>query len=238
VEHLIRYCHENLHVNLNEKQINQFIIYQNELQKWNRKFNLTSITDPVEIEIKHFIDSLTCLMAVDTVKINNLIDIGTGAGFPGIPIKILYPQIHLTLIEANQKKAGFCSHLIAQLQLTIDNLLIGRAEQIAHEREYRGKFDIAVARAVASLPTLMEYLLPYVKQNGIALAMKGKDIQKELTSAETAINLLGGRLESVTKYRLPIFNQERNLVIVRKFKPTPEQYPRRPGIPAKKPLMV
>lgn len=237
VKNLTRFCHEELKINLDEDKINQFKSYQQELLEWNQKTNLTSITEPVQVEIKHFIDSLSCLKIIDSPRSNKIIDIGSGAGFPGIPIKIVYPNKDIILLEATQKKVDFCRHVLNKFDLNPNAALVGRAEDIAHDVNQREKYDIAISRAVASLPALMELLLPFVKVGGTAIAMKGKDIQQELVSAERALQILGGRIELVQKIFLPILEEERNLIKISKINSTPEKYPRRPGLPVKKPLI-
>lgn len=236
MEHLINFCIENLKTNLNVKQLDSFNIYQNELIEWNRKFNLTTITDSTDIEVKHFIDSLSCLLIIDGIHHKRIIDVGTGAGFPGIPIKIVFPDINLTLLESTQKKVSFCRHLLERLNLASVHVVSGRAEEIAHNLEFREGFDIAIARAVAGLPVLVEYLLPFVKLGGLAIAMKGKNVQKELETAKKAIDVLGGEINNILTITLPGVVEERNLIVIRKIKSTPEKFPRRPGIPAKIPL--
>lgn len=237
MEHLIKFCQESLHQKLDAEQIRQFEIYKKNILEWNKRFNLTSITDPTEIEVKHFIDSLTCLLVLDAKKSLNLIDIGTGAGFPGLPIKIVHPQIELTLIEATQKKADFCRNLVQEINLGKVEVLSGRAEDFAHLNKYREKFNVSVARAVAGMPTILEYLLPFVSLGGIAISMKGRNAQDEIDSARSAIKTLGGDFERTKNITLPFIHEERNLVVIKKVKLTPQEYPRRPGIPARKPLL-
>jgi 16S rRNA (guanine527-N7)-methyltransferase len=236
VQQLIHFCSDQLKIQLSERQINAFNLYQDELIHWNQKFNLTSITDPAEIEIKHFIDSLTCIMVLNRTHAMKIIDIGTGAGFPGIPIKIVLPDFDLTLVESNQKKAEYCKHLLDLLEMSRSTVICGRIEEIAQDQNFREKFGAAIARAVASLPTLMEYLLPCLRPGGIGIAMKGKNIKQELDSAKKAIEILGGEIKEIVNFTLPIFNEERNLIVIRKINPTPSKYPRRSGIPSKKPL--
>jgi 16S rRNA (guanine527-N7)-methyltransferase len=237
VEQLIHFCSKQLRINLNKKQLNSFNIFQDELLKWNQKFNLTSITDSTEIEVKHFIDSLTCLLAMDATQPLRIIDVGTGAGFPGVPIKIVHPDIDLTLLESTQKKVDFCKYLLKRLNLDHAVIISGRAEEIAHYQEFREGFDFAIARAVAGLPVLMEFLMPFIKIGGDAIALKGKDIQKELDSSKKAVEVLGGEIKDVKKISLPGIGEERNLIVIKKVYHTPLKYPRRPGIPAKKPLI-
>lgn len=237
MKNLIRYCLEELKINLDEDQINQFKSYQQELLQWNQRTNLTSIIEPAQVEIKHFIDSLSCLKIIDSLQSKKIIDIGSGAGFPGIPIKIVNPSLEIILLEATQKKVDFCRHILKIFNLNPNITLVGRAENVAHDVNQREKYDIAISRAVASLPALLELLLPFVKVGGAAIAMKGKDIQQELASAERALQTLGGKIEVVQKIFLPILNEERNLIKISKIDSTPEKYPRRPGLPVKKPLI-
>lgn len=237
MKNLIRYCHEELKINLDEDQINQFKSYQQELLQWNQRTNLTSITEPAQVEIKHFIDSLSCLRIIESPQLRKIIDIGSGAGFPGIPIKIVYPSEDITLLEATQKKVDFCRHILKIFNLNPKIALVGRAEDVAHDVNQREKYDIAISRAVTSLPALLELLLPFVKVGGAAIAMKGKNIQQELDSAERALQILGGKIEAVHKIFLPILDEERNLIKILKINTTPEKYPRRPGLPVKKPLI-
>ena len=237
MKNLIRYCHKELKIDLDEDQINQFKLFQQELLEWNQKTNLTSITEPSQVEIKHFIDSLSCLKIIESSQSKKIIDVGSGAGFPGIPIKIVNPSLGIFLLEATQKKVDFCRHILNKFNFNPDVVLVGRAEDVAHDANQREKYDIAISRAVASLPALLELLLPFVKIGGSAVAMKGKDIQQELASAEKALQILGGEIEVVQKIFLPILDEERNLVKISKINSTPEKYPRRPGFPVKKPLI-
>jgi 16S rRNA (guanine527-N7)-methyltransferase len=234
---LIQYCLKELKINLTKEQVDQFKLYQQELLKWNQKFNLTSITEPRQVEIKHFIDSVSCLKFIDSSKSFEIIDIGSGAGFPGIPIKIIYPNINIRLIDATQKKVDFCKHILKILNFDPNAVIAGRAEELAQSVEYRENFDIAISRAVANLPVLLELMLPFVRIGGSAIAMKGKNIQQELASTEKALEVLGGKIENITQEFLPILNEERNLITIRKVNPTPGKYPRRSGVPLKKPLV-
>ena len=210
-----------------------FDLYLKELLEWNKKFNLTAITDPKEIRIKHFEDSLTILQ---TIKLTNqsVIDVGTGAGFPGIPLKIVCPEIKLTLLEATQKKVEFLKHIVSVLSLQDVGIISGRAEEIAKGK--RESFDIAVSRAVAKLKVLCEYCLPFVKIGGMFIAYKEKEIEKEVEEAQKAIQILGGRLKEIKKVQIPSSDIVRSLVIIEKMSPTPPRFPRRAGMAKKKPL--
>lgn len=202
--------------------------------------NLTTITGYEEVQVKHFLDSLTVipgLKACSGVESFNLIDVGTGAGLPGIPLKIAWPNIRLVLLEATSKKAKFLEHLIAKLGLDNTEIVVGRAEGVAHDDRYREKFDVVLSRAVAPLPTLAELALPLAAPGGSFIAQKKGDIETELKSASRAIIRLGGHLREVKAVNLEEFSDKRCLVIIDKVKLTPPEYPRRPGIPEKRPIV-
>jgi len=225
---------------LNQRQIEQFSIYYWELVEWNQRMNLTSIIDYEGVQIKHFLDSLTVTLALkQSIAIDNcfVIDIGTGAGLPGIPINIVFPDMRLLLLDATTKKASFLNHIKQKLELENLEILVGRAEEVAHRSEYRERFDIVLSRAVAPLPTLVELTLPFCNIGGKFIAQKKGAINLEIDRAEKAIDLLGGRLQEVKNIDLEEFTDQRQLVIIDKISPTPPQYPRRPGIPTKRPIM-
>lgn len=224
-------------VRLNARQLEAFDWYAAELQSWNQRFNLTSVTDREQIEIKHFLDSLSCLRVMHPEPGARIVDIGTGAGFPGIPIRIACPQVHMLLVESIGKKAQFCQHIVDELELTNVAVIHSRAEQVGRLPEYREQFDWALARAVANLPTLLEYLLPLVKVGGGAIAQKGDTAPAEAQSARVAMQVLGGELEEIIPVELPGVAETRHLVVMRKSAATPEKYPRRPGVPGKRPLL-
>ncbi|MFH1347557.1 MAG: 16S rRNA (guanine(527)-N(7))-methyltransferase RsmG [Candidatus Margulisiibacteriota bacterium] len=210
-----------------------FDIYSEALLEWNEKFNLTAITDPEEIRLKHFEDSLAILQTIQLTN-QSIIDIGAGAGFPGIPLKIKCPNIKLTLLEATKKKVEFLRHIVALLKLQDVKIISGRAEDIA--REQRGLFDLAVSRAVAKLNILCEYCLPFVKVGGQFIAYKEEEVEDEVKEANNAIEILGGKLKEIKKVSLPNSNIIRSLVIIEKISPTPHKYPRRTGMAKKRPL--
>ena len=210
--------------------------YQDELLEWNGRFNLTAIRDVEAIRTKHFLDSLTCWIAMRNTPVNHIIDIGTWAGFPGIPLKILLPNLRLTLVDSVGKKVEFCKHIVKTLNLEGVEVLQGRAEEIGQDAQHREQYDWAVARAVTSLPSLVEYLLPLVKIGGHMLAQKGENGPAEAHSAQNAIHILGGQIHQLIPVVLPGVVEERYLVVVNKIAATPHQYPRRTGIPAKSPL--
>ena len=225
-----------LGIRLTPRQIACFERYEKELLEWNARFNLTAIRETEGIRAKHFLDSLTCMLAWRDAPPASLIDIGTGAGFPGIPLKILYPALSLVLVESVGKKAEFCRHVAAALGLERVEVIQSRAEEVGQMAKYRERFDWAVARAVANLPILVEYLAPLVRVGGGVLAQKGESGPAEAHASEKAIHLLGGRMRQLIKVDLPGVAEERYLVVIDKVAATPPNYPRRVGIPSKKPL--
>ncbi len=225
-----------LGLQLSIRQVELFSIYEKELLEWNEKFNLTAIRKPEEIRSKHFLDSLTCLQGFKEPKPIRMIDIGTGAGFPGIPLKIAYPHLRLTLVESVGKKADFCRHMIEVLQLEKVDVLQARAEDLGQTSGHREMYDLAVARAVAALPVLAEYLLPLVKVGGRVIAQKGESAPAEVHAAEHAVHMLGGRIYQIKPIVLPGVADERFLILIDKIATTPHPYPRRAGQPAKRPL--
>lgn len=224
---------------LRQRQLEQFSIYYKELVDWNRRMNLTAITDYEEVQLKHFLDSLSVTLALKPPMNGGdfrLIDVGTGAGLPGIPLKILLPDINLVLLDSTAKKADFLHHLKSKLGLDDIEIVVGRAETIAHEAHYREKFKLVLSRAVASLPALVELALPFCTVSGSFVAQKKGDVDTEASQASKAITVLGGSLREVKRVELEELPDERCLVIIDKVAPTPEQYPRRPGMPNKRPL--
>jgi 16S rRNA (guanine527-N7)-methyltransferase len=212
------------------------VTYEKELLEWNQKFNLTAIRDTESIRTKHFLDSFSCVLAWKSSPPNNLIDVGTGAGFPGIPLKIFYPNLKLTLVESVRKKAIFCQHIVSMLGLEHVEVIQARAEDLGQNPQHRERYEWVVARAVANLNVLSEYLLPLVKVGGTMLAQKGESGPAEAQSAEKAIELLGGKLKQLIPVHLPGVADDRYLIVVDKVAATPPKYPRKPGIPAKQPL--
>lgn len=227
-------------------QIDQFDRYLSHLLEWNSRMNLTAITDPQQIVSRHFCDSVSCIAATGSLDKRRLIDVGSGAGFPGIPLKIVFPDISLTLVESVRKKSDFLRSLVDYLALTDTQVLNLRAEAIGQRKEYRESYDIATARAVAHMAVLAEYLLPLIALGGSAIAMKGKGAAEEIQKADFAISTLGGELTQVHRVDLPriigdatgspLADREHFLVVIKKVQPTPQKYPRRAGIPTKRPL--
>jgi len=236
MDELTKLADEYFEIAVSDKQAQQFGTYARLLKEYNQKYNLTAITDPQEIIIKHFLDSLSCLLVIQDLSPCSLIDIGTGAGFPGIPIKIMITEISLTLVESVGKKTDFCSLVINELNLDGCAILQSRAEDVGKFSEHREKYDWAVARAVAELPVLVEYLLPLVRIGGYALAMKGKTIADELNAAQKGILMLGGEIEKIEDVILPKNAGERSLIVISKKNQSPPKYPRRAGQPSKRPL--
>jgi len=225
-----------LGLELTPTQLEQFDTYYQELVDWNKRVNLTAITDYEEVQIKHFLDSLTITLAWQQAISNTVLDVGTGAGIPGIPLKIVFPDIKLVLLEATAKKAAFLYHIKHKLGLDDVEIVVGRAEELAHLVQYRERFELVLSRAVAPLPALVELVLPFCALGGKFIAQKKGTIGEEISRAARAIELLGGNLREVKRIDLEEFADERWLVVIDKVSPTPAQYPRRPGIPAKRPL--
>jgi 16S rRNA (guanine527-N7)-methyltransferase len=223
-------------IRLSAAQLSVFEQYERTLLEWNTRFNLTAIRDPEEVRIKHFLDSLTCLIAMRDTPMDRVIDVGSGAGFPGIPLKIICPAMHLTLVESVGKKAGFLRDTIKILGLENVNIVQERAETLGQMSIYREHYDWAVGRAVAVMTVLAEYLLPLVKVGGKILAMKGENGPAEAHAADHAMRLMGGHLRQLIPVTLPTVVEERYLIVVDKVAATPESYPRRIGVPSKKPL--
>ena len=230
---------QKLGLHLNPGQLEQFHIYFRELIDWNQRINLTSITGYEEVQVLHFLDSLTVTLALKPPEGDqsfSVIDVGTGAGLPGIPLKILLPDIRLVLLEATTKKARFLNYLITILELDNVEVVVGRAEEVAYNTDYRERFELVLSRAVGALPTLAELTLPFCVVGGSFIAQKKGAIDLELSRASKAITILGGNLREVKEVALEEFDDRRWLVVIDKVKPTPQRYPRRPGIPARRPL--
>lgn len=225
-----------LGINITDKQKEQFVKYYEMLVETNKVMNLTAITEFEEVMVKHFIDSLLLVRDVDMTEIESFIDVGTGAGFPGIPIKIVFPHIKVTLLDSLNKRLKFLDSLINELDLKDVYTVHGRAEDLAHKEENREKFDLCVSRAVANLATLSEYCIPFIKQGGIFISYKAIDSNEEINEASKAINVLGGKIVSTNTYELPCSDMERVLVVIDKIKHTPNKYPRKAGTPSKEPI--
>ena len=225
-----------LHISLDEKQKQQFDDFYHLLVEWNKVMNLTGITDYEEVNEKHFIDSLSIVKAVDLNKVGTVIDIGTGAGFPGIPLKIAFPHLKVVLLDSLNKRINFLNEVIDKLELKNVTTIHGRAEDFAKQAEYREQFDLCVSRAVANLATLSEYCIPYVRHDGMFIPYKSEEIDGELDQSKKAIHVLGGIIEGVVKFQLPGAEIGRSLVIIRKSQNTAKKYPRKAGLPSKEPI--
>ena len=236
MEKLVQDAQTLFNIHITGRQVMSLIAYEKELLEWNQKFNLTAIRDSESIRTKHFLDSFSCVLAWKANPPSRLIDVGTGAGFPGIPLKILYPSLKLTLVESVGKKAMFCQHVVRVLGLEQVEVIQARAEDLGQDAKHREKYDWALARAVANLNVLSEYLIPLVKVDGTMLAQKGESGPAEAQSAEHAMKLLGGKLKQLIPVNLPGVVDDRYLILVDKVSATPPKYPRKPGVAAKQPL--
>lgn len=227
---------DKLEVHLDDHQISQFVTYYELLVEWNRFMNLTAITEFNEVCTKHFIDSISLCNAIDCNKEYSIIDVGTGAGFPGIPLKIAFPSLKITLLDSLGKRVKFLNEVIGKLGLKNIEAIHGRAEDYAKPDLLREKYDLCVSRAVANLSTLSEYCLPYVKPDGFFISYKSEKIVEEINLAENAIDILGGEVYDQKEFMLPFSNIYRNLFMIKKVKNTPKKYPRKAGLPSKQPL--
>lgn len=216
------------------EQAEQFFEYMNLLIEWNEKMNLTAITEPTEIIEKHFIDSLTILNKIDNNQ--KVVDVGTGAGFPGIPLSIMNPTLKITLVDSLNKRLIFLQEVVAKLNLKNIEIVHARAEEFGQNKKYRENFDIATSRAVANLSTLSEYLIPLVKVGGKVISMKASEAQEEINQAQKAIDVLGGKINKIEEFNLPQSDIGRTIIIIDKQKHTPGRYPRKPGTPSKEPI--
>ena len=227
---------DKMEVHLDDHQISQFVTYYELLVEWNRFMNLTAITEFNEVCMKHFIDSISLCNAIDCNKEYSIIDVGTGAGFPGIPLKIVFPSLKITLLDSLGKRVKFLNEVIDQLGLKNIEAIHGRAEDFAKPDLLREKYDICVSRAVANLSTLSEYCLPYVKTDGFFISYKSEKIMEEINLAENAIEILGGEVYDQKEFMLPFSDIYRNLFMIKKVRNTPIKYPRKAGLPSKQPL--
>lgn len=222
-------------IDLSEKQLLQFEKYYELLTEWNSFMNLTAITEHEEVLKKHFLDSLSIVKAVKMEDIHTVMDIGTGAGFPGIPLKISYPHLKVVLLDSLGKRVKFLNHVINELGLEDISAIHGRAEDFARQAKYREQFDLCVSRAVANLSSLSEYCLPYTRKNCLFISYKSGKVEEEMENAKRAIALLGGKVDHVSKFMLTDAG-ERALVVIRKEKHTSNKYPRKAGLPSREPL--
>jgi 16S rRNA (guanine527-N7)-methyltransferase len=237
MQNLVTISQELLDLNLTSAQLNSFRVYADELMAWNERINLTAIHEREAIMVRHFADSLSCLLVLrPPLAGRRVVDVGSGAGFPGLPLKIVCPAMDLTLVEATGKKVEFLRHVVDVLGIEGVTVINERAETLGRVDGHREAYDWVLARAVAGMPTLAEYLLPLCKVGGCCLAQKGEAAHQEVAEAHNAIRVLGGRLRGFTKVELPTVAETRYLVTIDKVAATPPRYPRRPGMPAKRPL--
>ena len=225
---------KEINIVFTEEQLQKFYQYMILLIEWNEKINLTAIVEPKEIILKHFIDSLTIIKYIEPNK--SVIDIGTGAGFPGIPVKIMREDLDITLLDSLNKRIHFLNEVIQKLELKNITAVHARIEEFAKNKQYREAFDVATSRAVANLTTLSEYMLPMVDLKGMAICMKGSEISEEISKSKNSIKLLGGKIDKIEEFTLPKSDNRRNLILIKKERQTPGKYPRKPGIPSKEPL--
>lgn len=225
---------KKMQIELSNQQLEQFYLYMNLLLEWNEKINLTAITDPKEIILKHFIDSITIAPYLKNAQ--SILDIGTGAGFPGIPLAILENSKDFVLMDSLNKRIIFLQEVIQNIALTGVQAIHGRAEELGKEKEHREHYDLVTSRAVAKLNILLEYMLPFVKVGGRCICMKSQEIEEELKEAKQAIELLGGKLERVDEIILPESDVKRKIIVIQKVRQTPIKYPRKPGTPTKEPI--
>ncbi len=229
-------CADKFNITITDDELAKFDKYFRLLIEWNEKINLTAITEPHEVAVKHMIDSLSCHDEKIFAENAHIIDVGTGAGFPGIPLKIYRPDLKVTLLDSLQKRIKFLDEVIITLGLKDITCVHARAEEGARQKQHREKYDVAVSRAVARLSVLAEYTLPYVKVGGCLVALKGAKFAEEADEAKRAVAMLGGEIEDVRPIHLPTLDDKRAIIIVRKTKPTPKTYPRKAGTPERKPL--
>lgn len=227
---------EQIGIVLTETQKQQFDKFYELLVEWNKVMNLTGITEYEEVNEKHFVDSLSIVKAVDMNQVSSVIDVGTGAGFPGIPLKIAFPHLKVVLLDSLNKRINFLNTVINELGLKDISTIHGRAEDFAKKPEYREQFDICVSRAVANLATLSEYCIPYVKKDGMFVPYKSGEIDEELEQSKKAIHVLGGKTQNVVKFQLPGTEIGRSFVVIKKLQNTAKKYPRKAGLPSKEPI--
>ena len=225
---------QKIDVEITDEQISKFYKYMELLVDWNNKMNLTAITEPNDIILKHFIDSITIENSIKNDS--KVIDVGTGAGFPGIPLSIIRNDLKISLMDSLNKRINFLDEVIKENCLNNVDTIHSRADELGRNKDYREQFDVATSRAVASLDVLLEYMLPFVKVGGYCICMKGSNIDEELENSKKALTLLNGKIENIIKFELPESDYGRNIIVVKKTASTPGRYPRKPGTPSKEPI--
>ena len=225
---------KKLNILIADRQIAQFYLYMNLLIEWNEKINLTAITDPKDIILKHFVDCATIENKIS--KDAKVVDVGTGAGFPGIPLKILRDDLDVVLVDSLNKRVSFLNEVVEKLKLENISAIHSRIEDFGKNKLYRENFDVATSRAVANLSTLAEYMIPLIRVGGNCICMKGSEVKEEINSSNNAVKILGGRVKSVDNFCLPETDMKRNIVIIEKIENTPKKYPRKPGLASKDPI--
>lgn len=223
-------------IELDDTQKNQFVRYFELLVEWNEKMNLTAITDEPSVYLKHFFDSISLAFFIDLKGRKTICDVGAGAGFPSLPLKICFPELEVTIVDSLNKRIGFLEHLAEELKLEKVNFIHSRAEDFGQDKKFREKFDIVTARAVARLSVLSELCVPLVKKGGLFISMKGAAADDELSNAKKSLSVLGAEMKETHSFTLPIEDSERNIFVFTKIKNTPGRYPRKPGVPNKSPI--